>query len=78
MKIIAAIAPEQEDVIERILRHLRLWDPPWKRQRKARGKARWPPRAPSTAPPDPPSTVAPIPDDDTYSVDPPGADDASQ
>jgi hypothetical protein len=37
MKIIAAIAREQEDVIERVLRHLHLWDPPWKRPRKARG-----------------------------------------
>jgi hypothetical protein len=37
MKLVTAIAPEQKDVIERILRHLKLWDPPWKRQRKARG-----------------------------------------
>jgi hypothetical protein len=37
MKIIAAIAPEQEDVIERLLRHLHLWDPPWKHERKVRG-----------------------------------------
>jgi hypothetical protein len=37
MKLVAAIALEQKDVIERILRSLKLWDPPWKRQRKARG-----------------------------------------
>jgi hypothetical protein len=37
MKIIAAIAREQDDVIERVLRHLHLWDPPWNRPRKARG-----------------------------------------
>jgi hypothetical protein len=37
MKIIAAIAREQGDVIERVLRHLGLWDPPWKRKRKIRG-----------------------------------------
>ena len=37
MKIIAVISREQEDVIERVLRHLYLWDPPWKRPRKVRG-----------------------------------------
>ncbi len=37
MEIVAAIAPRTEDVIERILRHLKLWAPPWKRQRNVRG-----------------------------------------
>ena len=38
MEIIAAISsPAQDDVIEKILRHLDLWDPPWKRERRARG-----------------------------------------
>jgi hypothetical protein len=45
MKIIAAIGPDQPDVIERILRHLNRWDPPWKRVRKARG----PPHGPQSA-----------------------------
>ena len=45
MRIIAAISREQEDVIERVLRHLHLWDPPWKRSRKARG----PPPSTSTS-----------------------------
>ncbi len=36
MKIIAAItSPAQDDVIEKVLRHLKVWDPPWKRERKA-------------------------------------------
>jgi hypothetical protein len=38
MQIIAAItSPHEDDVIERVLRHLELWNPPWKRQRRARG-----------------------------------------
>ena len=71
MKIIAAIGPDQPDVIERILRHLNRWDPPWKRVRKARG----PPQVPqSTAQPppaqrSPPKTIDPVIDDQFYSVD---------
>ena len=68
MKIIAAVtSPAQDDVIERILRHINSWDPPWRRQRKARG----PP--PSTAPPPgqlPPSTIDPIIADELYASDP--------
>ena len=76
MKIIAAIAPEQEDVIERVLRHLRLWDPPWKRQRKARGP---PPsslsRRAAGAQEAPPfvkdmEIIDPVIDDELYAVDP--------
>jgi hypothetical protein len=38
MKIIAAItSPEQDELIEKLLRHVHRWDPPWKRQRQARG-----------------------------------------
>jgi hypothetical protein len=38
MKIISVItSPKQDDVIERILRHLKMWDPPWLRERKIRG-----------------------------------------
>ena len=78
MKIIAAIGPDQPDVIERILRHLHRWDPPWKRQRKVRG----PP--PSTAPPCPESaqdlrsTIDPIIDDELYATDPIWDDDEAQ
>jgi hypothetical protein len=73
MKIIAAIAPEQQDVIERILRHLHIWDPPWKRVRKARGP---PQLAQSTAQPRvqglpsaPAETIEPVINDELYSVD---------
>ena len=73
MKIVAAISsPHHDDVIERILRHLNLWDPPWLRQRKARG----PPH--STGPPglwsresEPPRSIDPVVDDQLYVVDPP-------
>jgi hypothetical protein len=38
MKIVAAlVSPHQDEAIEKILRHLNRWDPPWKRERKARG-----------------------------------------
>jgi hypothetical protein len=37
MKVVAAISsPTQDDVIEKILRHIGAWDPPWQRQPKAR------------------------------------------
>jgi len=46
MKILAAISsPEQDDVIERILRARGAWDPPWQRAPRARGP---PPPEPST------------------------------
>jgi hypothetical protein len=78
MKIVAAInSPHQDDVIERILRHLHLWDPPWLRQRKARG----PP--PATGPPERwsgesefPQPIDPVIDDELYVVDPPFAEDS--
>jgi hypothetical protein len=85
MKIIAAIAREQEDVIERVLRHLHLWDPPWKRQRKVRGP---PPSPMDGSVPSPPDAqrcqetfegdaVDPIIPDELYAVDPiPPDDDA--
>ena len=38
MVVLAAISsPDQDDVIERILRSRSEWDPPWKRGRPARG-----------------------------------------
>ena len=76
MKIVSAISsPEQDDVIERILRHLHLWDPPWFRQRRVRG----PP--PSTGPPSPlrpqdtAQTIDPVYDDELYLLDQPFGDD---
>jgi hypothetical protein len=81
MKIIAAIAPEQEEVIERVLRHLHLWDPPWKRQRKVRGPP--PPslsRPAASAPEAPtfgkdPEVADPVIDDELYATDPAPPDD---
>lgn len=77
MKVIAAIGPDQPDVIERILRHLNRWDPPWLRQRKARG----PP--PATGPPERwsgesefPQPIDPVIDDELYVVDPPFDEDS--
>ena len=41
MRIVSFIThPKQDDVIERILRHLNMWDPPWLRERKIRGPPR--------------------------------------
>jgi len=41
MKMVSAISsPEQDEVIERILGARGEWDPPWTRQRKARGPPR--------------------------------------
>jgi hypothetical protein len=78
MKIVAALSsPHQDDVIERILRHLHLWDPPWKRFRPARGP---PPGGPPTSAPARPASIFPetsdpIIDDDLYCVDPIPPDD---
>jgi hypothetical protein len=83
MKVISAISsPAQDDVIEKILRSLNLWDPPWLRQRRARGPPRLgPPSHPSAEniPHDAPSQAPseeridpPHPED--YS-DPPSLDD---
>jgi len=77
MKIIAALSsPEQDDVIERILRHLHRWNPPWNPQQKARGP---PGPAGATSPRPPPSepgpartaapTIDPMFPDEFYSVD---------
>ena len=74
MEIIAAISsPEQDDVIERVLRHLNFWDPPWRRQRRARG----PPRShPQQAPflqgePDDFEGIDPQINTEDYCIDPP-------
>jgi hypothetical protein len=78
MKIIAVIGPDQHDVIERILRHLRCYDPPWKRVRKTRGPPPRPPpgdlrSGPPTqprSPAGPRATIDPVIPDELYSVDP--------
>ena len=63
MKILAAISsPEQDDVIERILRARGQWDPPWKRVRRARGP---PPCEPSKRVGSG-ETIDPQPDVDDY------------
>ncbi len=37
MRVVSAItSPHQDDVIEKILKHRREWDPPWTRQRRTR------------------------------------------
>jgi len=41
MQIVSAIThPHQDDVIEKVLRHRNCWNPPWQRQRRARGPPR--------------------------------------
>jgi hypothetical protein len=38
MKVVAGLtSPHQDEAIEKILRHVGLWAPPWQRERKARG-----------------------------------------
>ena len=38
MKVVSALSsPRQDDIIERILKSRGAWNPPWKRQRRARG-----------------------------------------
>jgi hypothetical protein len=75
MEIISVItSPDQDDLIERILRHLHLWDPPWKRQSRARGPPSLANAAPSQAPA---RTIDPIIDDELYAIDPLPPDDFS-
>ena len=77
MRIIAAISsPKQDGVIEKILRSLGRWDPPWQRQRTPRPRA--PPSLTSfdDAPsPSEPEFIDPTVDDEQYIVDPPAGDD---
>ena len=73
MKIISALtSPHQDNVIEKILKSREEWDPPWKRQRRARG----PPRRLETITPevDEFSQVGPNSVDE-FSQLPPGGDD---
>jgi hypothetical protein len=77
MEIIAAISsPAQDDVIERVLQHLNLWDPPWRRERRARGP---PTSHPKQTPflqgdPDDFDGIAPQINTEDYCVDPPFPD----
>ena len=79
MKIVAALtSPHKDEAIEKILRHLKLWAPPWKRERKARG----PPRrgAGEDTPEErddlsPAELIDPERDIDEHAVDPPWQDD---
>jgi hypothetical protein len=67
MKVLAAISsPAQDDVIERILRARGEWDPPWLRCHPARG----PPAAPTRSTRNPRASIAPLPPDEAYIVDP--------
>ena len=69
-----------EGLIERVLRHLHLWDPSWKRQRKVRGPP--PPsfsRPSSTSQEASPSgthteVIDPVIADELYAIDPLPAD----
>ena len=65
-RVISAISsPEQDDIIEKILRHRGEWDPPWKRSK--------PPRGPPTE--EQPLTQEIVPDpwsDEEENQDPPG------
>ena len=64
MRVIAVISsPAQDDVIEKTLKSMKLWDPPWLRQR-ATIKARGPPEDPC--------------DDSFFDQRPEGEDDFSQ
>ncbi|MBI4601188.1 MAG: hypothetical protein HY721_04425 [Planctomycetes bacterium] len=78
MKIVAAItSPAQDEVIERVLRHLHRWDPPWKRPRRARG----PPDERRDSPgsqealANPAEPIDPLPLDAEYCIDPPSSGD---
>jgi hypothetical protein len=79
MKIISAItSPAQDDVIEKVLRHLKIWDPPWKRERRARSPPSADPSA-EKSPEEDPAPADPIDPDrgfDEYAVDPPWAEDS--
>ena len=67
MKVIAVISsPAQDDVIERILRHTGQWDPPWKRQPRARG------------PPHPPQMFSTVVDEEFAQILPEGEENLNQ
>jgi hypothetical protein len=65
MKVLAAISPAQDDVIERILRARGDWDPPWLRCHPARA-----PPTSAPAPQKPRASIDPLTPDEAYIVDP--------
>jgi hypothetical protein len=66
MKIVAAItSPHQDDMIEAVLRHLNLWAPPWKRERRARAPPQSAREHESSA-----DSIDPEPRLEDYAVDP--------
>jgi hypothetical protein len=72
MKVIAAIcSPEQDDVIEKILKASGRWNPPWSRPRRARG----PPASGASTPSVRAQTIDPECDVDDYFCDPGGLED---
>ncbi len=67
MKVIAVISsPAQDDVIEKILRHTGEWDPPWKREHRARG------------PPHDPEMFSTVVDEEFSQIPPEGGEDLNQ
>jgi hypothetical protein len=81
MKLIAAItSPAQDDLIEKIPRHIGRWNPPWLEKRKARGP---PPTGAGSSPegrrPDllDPECSDRTPTDEDYGVDNPAPDDSA-
>jgi len=76
MPIVSAItSPGQDDVIERVLRHLQIFDPPWQRERAPRARAPPPPfEFDDAPPPSEPEFIDPPVDDEQYIIDPPDAD----
>ena len=75
MPIVAAItSPGQDDVIEKILRRLQLWDPPWQHRRAARAPPQ-PFEFNDASTPTEPEFIDPPVDDEQYIVAPPSGDD---
>jgi hypothetical protein len=76
MKIIAAVCfPQQDQLIEKLLRHAGCWNPPWKRHRPARG----PPPSAGSRPPAPTAgdsqLIDPPVEVEQYLADQPSGDD---
>ncbi len=67
MRVLSAInSPHQDDLIEKILKHRREWDPPWTRQRRAR------------APPPQTGIFSTVLDEEFSQISPEGEEDLNQ
>ncbi len=67
MRVDSAInSPHQDDVIEKILKYRGEWDPPWRRQRRAR------------APPPQTETFTTLLDEEFSQIPPEGEEDLNQ